>query len=148
MAHMCVKTERLDVAEVCLSKMGNAVGARAVREAKEREPEREAHIAMVALQLGLIQDAERLYVKCGRYDLLNKMYQASGQWEKALEVAEKKDRIHLKLTHHSWGRHLEASGDMHGAIACYEKAEAHRSEVSACLSPFPSCCLSNTRAQN
>ena len=60
MAHMCVKTERLDVAEVCLSKMGNAAGARAVREAKEREPEREAHIAMVALQLGLLQDAESL----------------------------------------------------------------------------------------
>jgi intraflagellar transport protein 140 len=136
MAHMCVKTERLDVAEVCLSKMGNAAGARAVREAKEREPEREAHIAMVALQLGLLQDAESLYVKCGRYDLLNKMYQASGQWEKAIEVAEKKDRIHLKFTNHAWARHLEASGDIHAAIACYEKADAHRSEVCSCQSAF------------
>lgn len=35
MAHMCVKTKRIDVAEVCLSKMGHARGAAAVREAKK-----------------------------------------------------------------------------------------------------------------
>ena len=133
MAHMCVKTARLDVAEVCLSKMGNAAGARAVLEAKEREPEKEAHIAMVAIQLGLLEDAERLYDKCGRYDLLNKMYQASGQWEKAIDVAQKKDRIHLKATHHLWARHLEASGDMQAAIGCYEKADSHRTEVPRLL---------------
>ena len=32
MAHMCVKTRRLDVAQVCLANMGNAKGAKAVRE--------------------------------------------------------------------------------------------------------------------
>lgn len=74
MAHMCVKTQRLDVAEVCLSNMGNARGAMAVREAK-KEPEPEARIAMVAVQLGLVEDAERLYLQCGRYDLLNELYQ-------------------------------------------------------------------------
>jgi intraflagellar transport protein 140 len=45
--------------------MGNARGARAVREAKQ-EPEPEARIAMVALQLGQKEDAERLYIQCGR----------------------------------------------------------------------------------
>ena len=34
---------------------------------------------MVAIQLGLLDDAERLYIECGRYDLLNQLYQASGQ---------------------------------------------------------------------
>ena len=34
MALMCVKTKRLDVAEVCLGNMGNAKGAAAVRLAK------------------------------------------------------------------------------------------------------------------
>lgn len=97
-ARRCVKTGRLDVAEVCLSNMEDANGARAgpcmsttlhlapsdsprcdifggcmvvvgvhaadmsvrraaVREAR-KEPEIEARIAMVALQLGLIEDAE------------------------------------------------------------------------------------------
>ena len=47
MAAMCVKTGRLDVAEVCLSNMADAKGARAVREARERVPERAAQMAMV-----------------------------------------------------------------------------------------------------
>ena len=65
MAHMCVKTKRLDVAEVCLGNMGHARGAAAVRAAKEH-PELEAQVAAVAIQLGLLDDAARLYRECGR----------------------------------------------------------------------------------
>jgi hypothetical protein len=32
MAHMCIKTKRLDVAEICLGNMGHARGAAAVGE--------------------------------------------------------------------------------------------------------------------
>ena len=39
-----------------------------------------------------------------RYDLLNQLYRACGQWEKALEVAEKHDRIHLKSTHYAYAQ--------------------------------------------
>lgn len=53
MARVCVKTQRLDVAKVCLGNMGHARGARALREA-EREPEPEARVAMLAIQLGLL----------------------------------------------------------------------------------------------
>ena len=42
--------------------------------------------AMVAVQLGLIDEAEKLYAGCGRYDLLNELYQCSGQWDKAVQV--------------------------------------------------------------
>merc|ERR1712196_637093 len=70
MAQMCVKTKRLDVAEVCLGNMGHARGARAVRQAKS-EPQVEAQIAMVAVQVGLLEDAEKCYMECSRWDLLN-----------------------------------------------------------------------------
>ena len=80
MAHMCVKTKRLDVAEVCLGNMGHARGAAAVRLAKN-EPELEAAVGAVAVQLGLLEDAERLFKECGRYDLLNNLYQGQGKWE-------------------------------------------------------------------
>lgn len=50
---MCVKTQRLDVAKVCLGNMGHARGARALREA-EQEPELEARVAMLAIQLGML----------------------------------------------------------------------------------------------
>ena len=128
MAQMCVKTGRLDVAEVCLGNMQDAKGARALREAK-KEPEQDAHVAMLALQLGLVDDAERLYKKCGRYDLLNVMHQACGRWETAITMAEEFDRIHLRSIHYSHARHLESLGKVHEATAAYEKAKCHGYEV-------------------
>merc|ERR1711871_1095684 len=53
MAQMCVKTKRLDVAEVCLGNMGHARGAAAVRASKSKVKELEAQVASVAVQLGL-----------------------------------------------------------------------------------------------
>lgn len=61
----------------------------------------------VATQLGLLDDAVRLYRECGRYDLLNGLYQASGLWERALEVAEANDGIKLSTTHQLYAQHLE-----------------------------------------
>ncbi|XP_017895951.1 PREDICTED: intraflagellar transport protein 140 homolog isoform X1 [Capra hircus] len=132
MARMCVKTQRLDVARVCLGHMGHARGARALREA-QREPEPEARVAMLAVQLGMLEDAEQLYRRCGRYDLLNRLLQASGQWQRAIEVAERHDRVHLRTTYYNYARHLEASGDCSLALGYYEKSDTHRFEVPRML---------------
>ncbi len=53
MARMCVKTKRLDVAAVCLGNMGNARGAKALRESS-KEPEFDARVALLAVQLGML----------------------------------------------------------------------------------------------
>ena len=132
MANMCVKTKRLDVAEVCLGNMGHARGAAAVREAK-KEPEIEAAIAAVAIQLGLLEDAARLYKQCGRYDLLNKLYQGQGQWEESINISEDNDRIHLKTTHHKYAQYLETIGDSAGAIRNFERADTYKTEVPRML---------------
>lgn len=133
MARVCVKTQRLDVAKVCLGNMGHARGARALREA-EQEPEMEARVAMLAIQLGMLEEAEQLYKKCKRYDLLNKLYQASGQWQKAIEVAELHDRVHLRTTYYNYAKHLEASTNCSLALSYYEKSDTHRFEVPRMLS--------------
>ena len=140
MARMCVKTKRLDIADVCLGNMGHARGARAVREAVEKYTdangvltEPDVCAAVVALQLGLLDDAEKLYEGCGRYDLLNELYQASGQWEKALTIAKEKDRIHLKSTHYAYARHLEAGGKTKEAVTHFEESATHRVEVPRML---------------
>ena len=52
MAKMCVKTRRLDVARVCLGSMRNARGAMCLRNVST-EPELEARVAALAVQLGL-----------------------------------------------------------------------------------------------
>uniref|UniRef100_A0A673Y6A4 Intraflagellar transport 140 n=2 Tax=Salmo trutta TaxID=8032 RepID=A0A673Y6A4_SALTR len=132
MARMCVKNRRLDVARVCLGNMGNARAARALREA-EAEPELEARVAVLALQLGMLEDAEKLYKCCGRFDLLNKFYQASGQWQQAVETAETHDRIHLRTTYYSYAKYLEAIGDKSMALVFFEKSDTHRFEVPRML---------------
>lgn len=136
MARMCVKTRRLDVAKVCLGNMGHARGAKALREA-EREPELEAKMAMLAIQLGMLEDAEQLYKSCKRYDLLNKFYQASGQWQKAIETAEIHDRVHLRSTYYNYGKHLEVTGERNIALSYYEKSDTHRFEVPRMLLDDP-----------
>ena len=65
----------------------------------------------------LQEEAEQLYTKCKRYDLLNKLYQASGQWQKAIEVAELHDRVHLRTTYYNYAKHLEASADCSLALS-------------------------------
>ncbi|KAJ8399837.1 hypothetical protein AAFF_G00405670 [Aldrovandia affinis] len=132
MARMCVKNRRLDVARVCLGNMGHARGARALREA-EAEPELEARVAVLATQLGMLEDAERLYKTCKRYDLLNKFYQAAGQWQRAVETAETHDRVHLRTTYYSYAKHLEATGDRNMALVYYEKSDTYRFEVPRML---------------
>jgi len=132
MAHMCVKTKRMDVAEVCLGNMNNARGARAVREAKQ-EPEPEVAVAAVAIELNSLDEAEKLYLECKRYDLLVKFYQATGRWKEALSTCALHDRIHLKTCHYLYARHLESMNQVDDAISHYEKSGTHRSEVPRML---------------
>ncbi|XP_035468905.1 intraflagellar transport protein 140 homolog [Scophthalmus maximus] len=132
MARMCVKTCRLDVARVCLGNMGNAKAAKALKEATA-EPEPEAQVAMLAIQLGMLEDAEKLYKCCQRYDLLNNFYQASGQWQQALETAEIHDRIRLRTTYYSYAKYLESMGNKTLALAYYENSDTHRAEVPRML---------------
>ena len=50
---MCVRTQRLDVAAVCLGNMGNAMAAKAVRESKSI-PQPEARLAILAVHLNML----------------------------------------------------------------------------------------------
>ncbi|RMX59262.1 hypothetical protein pdam_00005737 [Pocillopora damicornis] len=136
MARMCVKTKRLDVATVCLGNMGNARAARALREAQQ-EPELDARVACLAIQLSMTEEAEKLLKNSSRYDLLNKFYQASNQWTKAIEVAELHDRIHLRTTYYNYAKHLESTGNISAAIVNFEKADTHRFEVPRMLLEEP-----------
>ncbi|XP_064457702.1 intraflagellar transport protein 140 homolog [Ornithodoros turicata] len=136
MAKMCVKSKRMDVAAVCLGKMGNARGAWALRQA-EAEPELDARVAVLALQLGMVTEAETLLKECKRYDLLIKLLQDSNRWEDAIEAAEKYWRIRLRATYHDYAHHLEAAGETEKAILMYEKSETHHFEVPRMLFDEP-----------
>ncbi|GJQ73670.1 putative intraflagellar transport protein 140 [Trypoxylus dichotomus] len=111
LARMCVKTKKLDVAGVCLGHMGNARAARALRQCMaDPSLPQEAKLAVLAIQLNMLDDAEQLYIQCERYDLLNKLYQSRNKMDEALSIAETKDRIHLKNTEYHYAQQLEQDG--------------------------------------
>jgi hypothetical protein len=93
----------------------------------------DARVGAVAVALGLVNEAQKLFAGCGRYDLLNKLHQAAGEWDSALAVAERYDRIHLKATHFQLARHLESIDDPAGAVRHYEAADAGAAEVPRML---------------
>ncbi len=132
MATICIRHKRLDVAEVCLGFMGNILGVRAIREAADL-PEADARLAAAATHLGMIDEAERLYKGCGRYDLLNTLYISQGRLDKALETSQSRDRLHMRTILFHNARHKESCGDLAGAIKAYEEAGVHCKEVPRML---------------
>ncbi|RZC33588.1 hypothetical protein BDFB_000428 [Asbolus verrucosus] len=138
LARMCVKTRRLDVAGVCLGHMGNARAAMALRVAMgDPNLPHEAKLAVLAVHLGMLDEAEQLYVQCERYDLLNKLLRSRNKMDAAHAIAESKDRIHLKNTDHVWAKVLEQSGDFKEAAARYEKANTHKFDIPRMLLDQP-----------
>jgi intraflagellar transport protein 140 len=129
MAQMCVKSHRIDVAKVCLGNMGNVKGIRLLRDEAGRGADSDTQVALIALNLGMLDEAEKLFISAKRYDLLNKFYQNTDQWNKALEVANKFDKIHLRNTYYSYAKFCEERSELGRAIEFYEKSDTHRVEV-------------------
>ncbi|XP_075159141.1 intraflagellar transport protein rempA [Haematobia irritans] len=124
LAKMCITTQRLDVAKVCLGHLGKARSVRAVRQALEDDDlEVEAKTAILAIELNMPEKAQELFEKCGRYDLLNKHLRSLGKIEDAFAIAETHDRIHLKNTYYQKAQELVEKGDITGALECYEKTQ-------------------------
>ena len=51
LARMCVKSQRLDVAQICLGKMGHAAGARAMRQIVHQNVDKDVKTAVLAVYL-------------------------------------------------------------------------------------------------
>ncbi|KAL3690969.1 hypothetical protein R1sor_004620 [Riccia sorocarpa] len=128
----CVQTKRVDVALHCFAVMNNVSAAAYVR-ASFHEPEEDARVAAVAIQLGLLETAQELYITCKRFDLLRHLYETCGEWDKAIELASKHDRVNLKGTLHAYAKHLESLGCIKDAIHHYEVSGSHRHEVPRML---------------
>lgn len=123
LARMCVRSGRLDVAKVCFGHLNKAMSTRALRLAMADDTlETDAKIAVLAIELNMISEAEALYKKCGRYDLLNRLLQACGRFEEALQIAERLDRVHLKNTYFKYAEWLKEQGDVNHALIYYGKS--------------------------
>lgn len=135
---MCIQTGRLDVAKVCLGYLKRARSVRALTKAMaDKTLEPDAMVAVLAIELGMNEVAENLYKKCGRFDLLNNLLQASGKFEEALQIAEQFDRIHLKNTYFKYAEWLKVNGDLTGALEYYEKSSSPIHNITQLLMDNP-----------
>lgn len=138
LARKCVQTGRLDVAKVCLGNLKRALSVRALRLAMDDDTlEQDAKVAVLAIELRMIPEAEALYKKCGRYDLLNQLLQACGRYEEALQIAERLDRVHLKNTYFEYAEWLKENGDINNAMLYYSKANNAAHNISQMLIDEP-----------
>ncbi|MCP9263725.1 hypothetical protein DINM_007106 [Dirofilaria immitis] len=126
MAHMCVKTRRLDVALVCLGNMGHARGVRALRKSMQNNDPLEVQ-----------DEAQELLTNCKRYDMVNRLLQTRNRWDEAFKIAEKYDRLHLRNTYYNYANYLESLNSIDAAIENYEKSDTHRFEVPRMLFDRP-----------
>lgn len=122
MARMCVSTKRIDVAEVCLSNMQDTVAARAVRETRD-EDVIDVRIAVLAMALGMVDDAERLLRKCKRFDLLTELYIACGRWDDAVANCEQHDRLRTTSVYFRHAHQAEDAGQFDAALQLYGRAK-------------------------
>jgi len=65
--------------------------------------------------------------------LLCKLHQSCGEWDEAIEVAEKYNRINLKNTHFAMARHYESLGNINLAIKHFIESATHKTEVPRML---------------
>lgn len=87
----------------------------------------------MSVELQMIPEAEALYKKCGRYDLLNKLLQACGRFEDAIKIAENLDRVHLKNTYYEYAEWLKENNDINNAIIYYGKSNNTAYNVTQAL---------------
>ena len=150
MVGACVGGRRLDVAAVALGHIGDARTAKALREARSSSAAEGASsggggeggaapapapphvVALLALHLNRVGEAARLYKEAGRPDLLNRMYRECNNWDGALGVAGKDDRVHLRATIMAKAASVEADGDVQGALAVLRSADSDHGRLEGC----------------
>lgn len=129
-----MQTGRLDVARICLGHLQRPRSVRALRLAEaDATLEPDARIAVLAIELGLIAEAERLYRRCARFDLLNNLLQACGRYDEALAVAESDDRVHLRHTWWVYAGWLRSEGRTAEALTWYGKCGTAVADVTQML---------------
>ena len=132
LAKMCVTTKRLDVAEVCLANMQDGVAARALRESKD-EPEVETRLGILAAALGMVDEAEKLFKKAKRQDLITELLIALGKWEQAQRHASSYDRIRMRPVAYRNAQYFESITNHDQATHYYEIAKCGSAEIPRML---------------
>jgi intraflagellar transport protein 140 len=81
----------------------------------------------------MIDEAKKLFEECGRNDLLIKLNISLGDYENAINIANKKERISLKNTNYIIAQNYEKLGNTEKAIEYYKVSGTHIREIPRML---------------
>lgn len=125
LAKVCVACKRPDVGAVCLGKMGNIKGALMIRKAmSDDDMDDVCKVAFLAVNLGMIDEAENLFREAQRTDLVTRLISAKegGLNEIVNGSSEGENVLLIKSAQHKLAKMLWANGETGAAIKLFESA--------------------------
>jgi len=129
LGNFCIRNKRPELAEVCLTNLNNPIGTNIIKHTKDIDEQ----LAIVAIYLNKLELAKGLYRQCTNKSLLVKFLEICGEWEEAIEVAKKYDKIRLSSLYYKIGQYYECSGNISLAVKYYELSGNEEREVPRIL---------------
>ncbi|CAK1547149.1 unnamed protein product [Leptosia nina] len=125
LAKECVLRKRADVGAVCLSKMGNIKGALMMRKVMTDDSlEDTCKVGVLAINLGMIDEAQNLFRKSQRLDLITRLVSSKegGLNEIINEDSEGENILLIKSAQHKLAKIMWMNGDTSASLKLFEKA--------------------------
>ncbi|XP_073945256.1 intraflagellar transport protein rempA isoform X5 [Choristoneura fumiferana] len=125
LAKECVSRRRPDVGAVCLGKMGNIKGALMMRKAMNgNDMDETCQIGVLAINLGMLEDAEKLFREAERPDLITRLMSAKegGLHEITTGSNEGENILLIKSAQHKLAKIMWANGETGAALKLFESA--------------------------
>ncbi|KAM3964585.1 intraflagellar transport protein rempA [Aphomia sociella] len=125
LAKECVSCKRPDVGAVCLGKMGNIKGALMMRKVmSDDDLDDTCKIGVLAVNLGMIEEAESLFREAERPDLLTRLISAKegGLNEITNGSNEGENILLIKSAQHKLAQVLWSNGETASALKLFETA--------------------------
>lgn len=125
LAKECVARKRPDVGAVCLGKKGNIKGALMMRKVMNKDDlDDTCKVAVLAVNLGMIEEAEKLFREAQRPDLLMRVISAKegGLNEITASTNDGENVLLIKSAQHKLAKVLWANGENSAALKLFESA--------------------------
>lgn len=125
LAKECVSRKRPDVGAVCLGKMGNIKGAMMMRKVmNDNDKDDTCKVAILAVNLGMTDEAEKLFRDAQRPDLITRLISAKegGLNEITTGTNEGENVLLIKSAQHKLAKVLWANGETGPALKLFESA--------------------------
>lgn len=130
LARISVKCRDLEMGLYCVSRMRMARVARDVKAEMSKSNSTHLALAILAINLNLMAEAEEIYKQSGDKHALSNFYQARNDWKSAIKCV---DKFNLKTVYYSYARYLESQDMVEEAIKYYELSNNHAVEVPRML---------------